>query len=273
MGDPDRAKLALPFDGWYASGQPSRNYFRHGAAFYQAGYPDQALPYFDVVLARTPDNFKAQLAVGQIHLDAERTEAARAHIEAAVRLNAKSPEAWNNYGGLAMQEQDHALALERFQKAIVLAPDSGYAYANAAQAADRLGRTGEAERLLRRALEADSSDADASSQLGLLLARQERFDEAKQLFQRVIELERDNVAAINNLAVLYLRLNQTNEAIAALRYGIRVAPQSEATYMNLARIYAQYGDRLQARTVLEEGLAAVPDSSVIPRALEELNRP
>jgi tetratricopeptide (TPR) repeat protein len=81
------------------------------------------------------------------------------------------------------------------------------------------------------------------------------------------------VAAINNLAVLYLRLNQTNEAIAALRYGIRVAPQSEATYMNLARIYAQYGDRLQARTVLEEGLAAVPDSSVIPRALEELNRP
>ncbi len=273
MRDPDRTKLALPFDGWYATGLPSRNYFRHGAAFYQAGYPDQALPYLEVVLARAPDNFKAQLAVGQIHLDAERTAAAQPHIEAAVRLNDKSPEAWNNYGGLAMQQQNYPLALERFQKAIVLSPDSGYAYANAAQAADRAGQPAEAERLLRRALEIDSSDADASSQLGLLLARQERFDEAKQLFQRAIQLKRDHVAAINNLAVLYLRLNQPNEATAALRYGIRVAPQSEETYMNLARIYVQSGDRLQARAVLEEALAAVPDSSLMRRALEELNRP
>ncbi|MDA0205883.1 MAG: FG-GAP-like repeat-containing protein [Acidobacteria bacterium] len=273
MQDPDRTKLALPFDGWYASGLPSRNYFRHGAAFYQAGYPDQALPYLDVVLSRTPDNFKAQLAVGQIHLDAERTEAARPHIEAAVRLNAKSPEAWNNYGGLAMQEQSYSLALERFQKAIALAPDSGYAYANAAQAADRAGQDAEAERLLRRALDIDASDADALSQLGLLLARQERFDEAKQLFERAIQLQRDHVAAINNLAVVYLRLNQPNEATAALRYGIRVAPQSEETYMNLARIYVQGGDRLQARAVLEEALNEVPDSSLMRRALEELNRP
>jgi len=273
MRQQDRMTLALPFPGWYAGGTPRRSYFRHGAAFYQAGYPEQALPYLDEVLARDPQNFKAQQAVGQIHLDAERIEAARPHIEEAVRLKADSPEAWNNYGGLAMLEQDYALASDRFHKALELAPDSTYALANAAQAANRLGKTAGAERLFRRALELEPEDSDSTNQLGLLLAKQERFDEAKRHFQRAIELDRENVSAVNNLAVLYLRLNQPSEAIAALRFGVRVAPQSEETYMNLARVYVQTGDREQARVVLGQLLEAVPTSSLGRRALAELNRP
>jgi len=273
MESEGRLSLALPFSGWYAGGVPSRGYFRHGAAFYQAGYPEQALPYLAQVLERDPQNFKAQLASGQIHLDAERIEAARPHIEAAVRLKPDSPEAWNNYGGLAMLEKDYRLASERFQRAIEISPDSTYALANAAQAANRLGQTGEAERLFRRALSLAPEDSDATNQLGLLLAKQERFDEAKQLFQRAIELDRNNVSAVNNLAVLYLRLNQPSEAIAALRFGIRTAPESEETYMNLARVYVQTGDREQARLVLEQLLQAVPTSEIARRALSELNRP
>jgi tetratricopeptide (TPR) repeat protein len=272
MGDSDRTQLALPFPGWYAGGIPSRNFYRHGAAFFQAGYPDQALPYLDTVLARTPDNFKAQLVVGQIHLDAERRDAARPHIETCIRLQPDSAEAWNNYGGLAMLEQNYELAFERFAKAIALAPNSGYLHANAAQAADRAGQAAEAERLLRRALEIDPDEAGPSSQLGLLLAKQERFDEAKRLFERAIELQRDHVGAINNLAVLYLRLNQPTQAIAALRYGIRVAPSSEETYMNLARVYIQRSDPDNARRVLEQSLEALPDSTITRRALEELSR-
>lgn len=273
LRDADRVSLALPFPGWYAGGVPARNYFRHGAAFYQAGYPEQALPYLDVVLSRTPNNFRARLAVGQIHLDAERAEAARPHVEAGVRLNPSSPQAWNNLGGLAMLERDYAAASERYARAMEFAPESAYAYANAAQAADRAGQASDAESLYRRAIELDAEDPDASSQLGLLLAKQERFDEAKQLFQRAIQIQRDHVQAINNLAVLYLRLNQSNEATAALRYGIRVAPESEETYMNLARVYVQSGDRPHARAVLEQARTVLPDSTVIRQALKELNRP
>ena len=273
MAEDDRLDAALPYPGWYAGGVPRRSYFRHGAAFYQAGYPEQALPYLEEVLARDAENFKARQAVGQIHLDAGRIEAARLHIEEAVRLKPDSPEAWNNYGGLAMLEGDYALASERFEEALKIAPDSAYALANAAQAAGRLGKTTEAEQLFRRSLDLDSEDSDSTNQLGLLLAKQERFNEAKQLFQRAIELDRTNVPALNNLAVLYLRLNQPSEAIAALRFGIRVAPQSEETYMNLARVYVQTGDGDQARAVLEQLLETVPSSEIARRALADLNRP
>ena len=272
MNGADRTSLALPYGGRYAGGVPSRNFFRHGAAFYQAGYPEQALPYLEAVLAKSPDNFKALLAVGQIHLHFERIEAARQYLEAAVHVKSDSPEAWNDLGGLAMLEKDYPAAERLFDKALALAPDSTYALANAAQAASRLGRTDKAEQLFRRTLELTPSDADASNQLGLLYAKQERFDEAKSLFQKAIEIDRAHVAAINNLAVLYLRLNQQSEAIAALRYGIRAAPQAEESYMNLARVYVQSGDRRQARTVLQQLLAALPGSAAARRGLEELSR-
>lgn len=267
----DRASLALPFPGWYAGGAPQRNYFRHGAALYQAGYLDQALPYLQAVLARSPENFKAQLATGQIHLDAERVQAARPHLEAAARLKPDSPEAWNDLGGLAMLEKDYQTAAQRFEQALALAPESAYALANAAQAASRLGRTDDAERLYQRALAIDPDDADATNQLGLLHAKQERFDEAKWLFQRAIEIQRDHVAAINNLAVLYLRLNQPSEAVAALRYGIRMAPEAEDSYMNLARVYVQTADAAQARNVLQQLLEVDADNATARRALEELS--
>lgn len=272
MADSDRQAQALPFPGWYAGGTPKRNYFRHGAALYQAGYLDQALPYLEAVLARSPENYRAQLATGQIHLDAERVAQARPHLEAAARLKPDAPEAWNDLGGLAMLEKDYQTAARHFDKALELAPESTYALANAAQAAARLGRADDAERLYRRSLRLEPDDADASNQLGLLYAKQERFDEAKQLFQRAIEVQRDHVAAINNLAVLYLRLQQPSEAIAALRYGIRAAPQAEESYMNLARVYVQTGDAAQARSVLEQLLAADADNPTARRALEELSR-
>ena len=43
--------LALPFPGKYYL-NPRRNYFKLGAAFYWAGYPDRALPYLAETVAR-----------------------------------------------------------------------------------------------------------------------------------------------------------------------------------------------------------------------------
>jgi predicted Zn-dependent protease len=42
--------------------------FNWAPAFLSAGYPDQALQYLDEIVRQTPANYKAQLAIGQIHL-------------------------------------------------------------------------------------------------------------------------------------------------------------------------------------------------------------
>ncbi|MEX2301745.1 MAG: FG-GAP-like repeat-containing protein [Bryobacterales bacterium] len=268
----DRAALALPFAGYYHQ-QPSRNYFRHGTAFFHAGYPEQALGYLEEVIARNPKNFKAQLAIGQIHLGAYRTAEARRYLDQARALKTDSPELWNNIGGVQMAENNYAAAAGSFERALALEPDLAFALVNAGQAYAQLQRLAEAEKHFRRALEINPNDAEAANQLGLLLIRQDRPAEAKKLLQQAIAADRAHVSAINNLAVLYIKENQLQDAIAALRYGIGVAPQAEMLYLNLARIYVQSGDRDRARDILQRLQAEKPDSAVARNALRELGAP
>lgn len=265
-GNPRRG---LPFRGRYY-GFPSRNHFQMGSAFMQAGYPQLAKPYLVEASRVAGGNFKASLAVGQIELEAGNLGEAERYLSIAQELDPDSPELWNNFGGLAMARGDHLKALENFQRALDLNPELTYALVNAAQTQSQLGNPGEAERLLRRALEVDSGDAEAANKLGLLLAKQGRMDEARWLFQQAIENKRDYAEAINNLAVLYLRSGLVSDAAAALRFGIEQVPDFETFYMHLARIHVERGDYASARDVLGALLQRKPGHEAATKALAQI---
>ena len=273
MSRPERARLALPYPGRYYHGQPRRNLYRFGAAFLAAGYLDQALPYLEEEVRRWPDNFKAHLAIGQVHLEAKRMGAAQRHLETALRLRPESPEVLNNLGGVEMAQQQYAKAADYFDRALRASPGLAYVLANAAEAQVRLGNASRAEELYIAALDADPRDADTADRLGLLLAQRGRSAEAKKWFQRAIELKPDHASAINNIGVLYVQLGQREDALAAFEFGLRAAPDHEMMYLNLARLHVAAGDRARAREVLERLLARKPDSIIARRALEQLGAP
>ena len=266
QGNPPRG---LPFQG-RQYGSPRRNHFQMGSAFMQAGYPQLAKPYLIEAARAVRGNFKASLAVGQIELEAGNLREAEGHLSMAQALDSDSPELWNNLGGLAMARGDHLKALENFERALDMNSELSYALVNAAQAHSQLGNAGQAERLLRRALEVDSGDAEAANKLGLVLAKQGLLTEARPLFQQAIESKRDYAEAINNLAVLYLRSGQVNDAAAALRFGIEQAPDFETFYMHLARIHVERGDFAQAREVLGALLQRKPGHEAATKVLTQI---
>jgi tetratricopeptide (TPR) repeat protein len=235
MAEPDRQRLALPFAGDYV-GVPRRNYFKLGAAFYWAGYAQQALPYLEEVVRQTPDNDKAWNAVGQIHLDGGRLDEARAALDRAVVANPSLGEVWNNLGGVELAAGKLDAALQHYRRAIELLPKATYPLVNAGQVEARLGNS----------------------------------REAVKLFQQAIELDRQDAGAINNLGVLYSQMGQTNDAIAAFEYGIQVAPDDEVLYMNLGRVYVKLGDRAKAKDAMLRLLERKPDSRAAANALREL---
>ena len=259
----------LPFAGYYI-GRPVRDYYKIGGGLLQAGYPEQALPYLQEMLRRTPDNPKALVVVGLIHLQAKRLPEARAALERALGLAPDLPEAWNELGGVESEAGDFTAALRCYEKALTLASELPYVLVNAAQAQDKLGHSAEAERLYERALAADPKNADAPDKLGLLLAKQGRTEEARKLFELAISLQRDNASAINNLGVLYLNNGQVNDAVAAFEYGIRVAPDADMLYLNLGRVWVRMGEREKARGIMRALLARKPDNTIAQRALKEL---
>ena len=121
-----RPELALPFAGHYYS-LPRRNHLKLATALYWAGYPDQAIPYIEEVLRQSPDNWKALFALGQIHFEAER---------------------WN-------------AALENYRSVLRIRPTHFGALFGAGEASARLNDPVDAEKLLRQAVEADPKSADA----------------------------------------------------------------------------------------------------------------
>jgi tetratricopeptide (TPR) repeat protein len=229
------ARLALPFPGRYYS-EPRRNYFKLGAAFYWAGYPDRALPYLEETLRSRPENWKALLAMGRIHQELG---------------------------------QDRE-ALATFGKVLKIRPDYPPALVNAGEAHLKLNNPAAARALFAKALEADPKCADAANQLGLLSAEANDFEGARQRFQQAIGAQRDHTGAINNLGVLYAKMGQANNSVAAFRYGIQVDPDDDQLYLNLARIYVTMGEREQARAVLHQLLERKPGSAIGAKALSQL---
>jgi len=269
LHEPNRQRLALPFPGRYYE-PPYRNNFRLGSAFFWAGYLEQALVYLNEVIREQPDNGKAHLAVGYIHLQAGREGPARQHLERAVQLLPKAADARTSLGRLEMAAKRYPEALRDFADALALDPTASFALMSAGQAHAALGDDAAAESMFRRALAADGKDADAANQLGLLLVRQNHLDEARRCFEQAIAAQRDHVSAINNLGVLYMQTQKVDDAVAAFRYGIEVAPDEEMSYLNLARVYARAGDRARARDILHQLMARKPSSAAGLKALREL---
>lgn len=115
-------------------------------------------------------------------------------------------------------------------------------------------------------------NADAANGLGLMFAKQQRYDQARDWFLKALAADPNHYGAANNLGVLYGEQKRFAEAIATFEAGIAAQPTNETLYLNLARIHIQSGSRDKARQVLLRLLEQKPDSSVARRGLEELEK-
>jgi tetratricopeptide (TPR) repeat protein len=258
------------FEG-YSIKQPRRDFFKHGAAYLWSGYPEQALPYLEEVLRRTPDNPRVLLLVGQIHARANRAGPAKVALDRALEINPNLAEAYAELGGLSEGNNDWRGALSFYEKALDIKPDLVFTLLDAARIAETLGDSARSERYIQKALEADPQSADAENARGLMLAKRDDFEQARTHFQRAIALRHDDARAINNLGVLYMKAGRVDDAVAAFQYGIQAAPEDETLYLNLARIYAQRGELDKARVTMQALVERKPGSEVAKKALRELD--
>ena len=115
---------ALPYPGRYL-GSPRRDYFKLGASLLWCGYPEQALPYLEAVIAQQPDNVRAIVLTAQIHREANRLDQAASFLDQALSLDPRSAEAWNEQGGIALARREYAQALEHIVSVARVADGDG----------------------------------------------------------------------------------------------------------------------------------------------------
>lgn len=144
-------------------------------------------------------------------------------------------------GVQAMRHGNAALAIERFERALVELPDDPLVPYNLALAHQRLGRASETERWLRRSLELDPEFRNAHYNLGSLLAGDGRLEEAEEHFRRAHEIDPADDDSHVGWAKALAALGQRERALAELEALLARSPGTAEALVVRGIVEAQLG--------------------------------
>ena len=243
-----------------------------GEALVASGKASDALARVDAALAKHADAAELNRLRGDLLLGAGRSADAREAYAKAARLDPKLASAVAGLATIQAQEGDLAGAIERFDAAAALAPDStSYAY-SAAQLSLQLGRSEDAEARLRAIVKRDAGHAGARNDLAWILAESKReLDTALLLAQEARRIDA-SPEVLDTLGFVHLQRGESAAAVAALEQATQAQQASPSIRYRLGVALSQTGDKARAREMLQAAVAAgsFPEADDAQRELARL---
>jgi tetratricopeptide (TPR) repeat protein len=184
--------------------------------------------------------------------------------ELCLKADPKAAVTYNAAGGVYEANGQFEQALDYYRKAIGFAAERNehrigvQARTLAAGVLAKLNRLAEAEEELRRAIGADPNYAEAHNKLGLVYARQDRFNDALAKVRDALEIERANASFIRNEAAYLASLEQFKEAKARFLAALEIERGHAETYANLGQVHTELGETPEAETAYRRALGFQP---------------
>ena len=161
-------------------------------------------------------------------------------------------------------------ALRLLNAALKQSPDDDALLYDAAMAAERLDRTDEMERLLRRVIKLKPDSAQAYNALGYSLAdRGVRLPEAKTLIEKAVQLAPDDAYIQDSLGWVEFRQGQLGRAQRTLQAAFDKRPDPAITAHPGEMLWA-LGERDSALSTWREGLRLDPHNQTLTKTLKRL---
>ena len=149
--------------------------------------------------------------------------------------------------------------IAEMRRAIEANSNDAYALTNLGILLSGQGHKEEAEESFRKAITANPNYAWAHNSLGVLLAAQGRKQEAKAAYQKAIELTPNYTLAYNNLGWLLQGQGEAKEAEAAYRKAIELDPKNSWTLYSLGLLLKERGEVKEAEAVYRQAIDVNPD--------------
>jgi serine/threonine-protein kinase len=192
----------------------------------------------------------------RIDHDPRWVEEALANCARAVDLDDRLSAPYVTLGRIHEAAAKHDLALQEFQRALMLDPQNALAMAGMADAYENSGRIADAEATYQKAVALRPEYWDVYNSLANFYNRHNRFPEAIAQFRRALELTPDNAQVYSNLAVAYMNSGDPKllaDAEQALKKSIEISPGYPA-YTNLGMIYMEQKRYADAAGATERAL-------------------
>ena len=189
----------------------------------------------------------ANYIVGNSLLHQGRVEEAVEHFQKASALQPESAIFHNGLGNALFQKGRTDEAIIRYQKALALQPESAEAREYLGEALFQKGQIDEAIIQYQKALEIKPDFAEAHNNLGSSLLQTGRVNEAITHFQRALKIKPDFMEANYNLGSSLLQTGRVDEAIVYYRRAIELQPRLVQAYNDLG--YAFLRKKMAAEAI------------------------
>jgi tetratricopeptide (TPR) repeat protein len=200
--------------------------FSLAMAYIRISRPDWARPVLESLSAHDNKNALYPYWLGRVDYDAQHYSDATHRFQQAIVLDPTMARAYDNLGLCYFYQNDTALAVKNFNRAIELdrnAPrPSPWPYLNLGVALQFLGRTQEAETDLREALRLDPQLAEAHYRLGNVLEHQGKLEAAVPELMEAIRLDDKYAEPHIALAHIYKQLGHKDAANEEVKIYLRL---------------------------------------------------
>ncbi|HSE21944.1 MAG TPA: tetratricopeptide repeat protein [Pyrinomonadaceae bacterium] len=240
---------------------------------HQQGHAEEALRGYQVATSLQPSFVTAQLNLGNLYLELDRLDEAKATFALVVQKEPNNASAHYGLGQIALSKRNYAAAVEHFEKALELVPGANRIHYPLALAYRGLRNTEKAEAHLAQqgtvGLRVADPLLDRLAELvqgarvhmirGKLALEAKRYVEAAGEFRKAIEAQPESVPAYVNLGTTLTQLGELKEAAAQFDKALRLEPSNLTAHFNLAILLANDNQHEQAVAHLHAVLTTNPN--------------
>ena len=196
---------------------------------------------------------------GNLFLAKGQPESAIAHYEAAIAIDDRPTEVYNNLGNALQGANRHDDAIKVFRKALEIDPKSAQALNNLANSHMAQQRVDDAIASYHEAIEADPELDVAYVNLGNAYRTANRLEESLQWFEEAVKVNPSLPSAYNGIGLAHQCYNRHEEAIAAFKKAIEIEPHYSQGLNNPAISYQDCGRPVEAIRAYQEVLDHHPE--------------
>ena len=232
-----------------------------GTAFLLCGHEQLGLQRLITALSLDNDFDEAEIAIADFYYKKKKYDLAAEYARRAIDRDKHSFRGFMVLGNIYFEQHRYAEAVEMFQNAETLAPDSIPARYYKARGLELEGKKEEALTIYGEILKHKPALADVGKSFAMLLTNAGRVEEAIGFFEKSTGEMPQNGYIHQTLGQVYMTAGRKREAVDALKLAIDATPELCSAYLELSDIYAEDNESDKQEEILLKAIDNIPGFS------------
>lgn len=231
-----------------------------GGVYLSQGKYNKAEEVFKKAIHIRPSYFEGLINLGSVYFYKKDYQSARDLYLKVIESNPGSNnEAWSRLGILCMEQAEYEHALQAFEKALEIGPESADLYFYMGQVYLGLTRSDDALDSWKKALKFDPNHCQTLLKTGQLYYDIGNWEEALKSWEKGYKSNPTDPLPLMNMATMKFQKGEYDEAISFWEMAGKVKPDLDGPYLHIGTAYLRQNKIDKAINIWERLLALKPD--------------